>query len=247
MRKYVLFILFVGTILVVPGCLDDDEGYSLGKMWIGFGMVEQISDDPLEYEINMDDGDVLVPVASGYHLPWYYYGSHDPESRLKTGDRILLNYTILDEDDDAGNGAGRYYVRVNSVKRVLLKGILDLTGENQDSIGNDPVIVEEVWQTDSLLNFKIRYWGRYEIHYINLVKDPVQPGTGENQPIDLQLRHNDNGDPKDIRYTAFVSFHLGALQVEELDSVQFRVTSTDYDGELFGYEGVYHYGDGSGS
>jgi len=52
---------------------------------------------------------------------------------------------------------------------------------------------------------------------------------------------------KDIRYSAFVSFKLNVLQIEGLDSVQFRVTSTDYDGELFEYEGVYHFGENSGS
>ena len=243
MKQSFLFILFLGLMITVSRCLDDEDDYSPGKMWIGFGMVEQVSSDPVEYQINMDNGDVLIPVASGYQLPWFYYGIHDQESQLKTGDRILINYTILDDD---GNHADRYYVRVNSVKKILLKGILDITEENQDSIGNDPVIVEEVWQTDSLLNFEIKYWGRYELHYINLVKEPGQL-THEHQPVELQLRHNDNGDMEDIRYAAFVSFTLNALQIEGLDSVQFRVTCTDYDGDLFEYVGVYHYGESSGS
>jgi hypothetical protein len=196
----------------------------------------------MEYQINMDNGDVLVPVVSGYHMPWYYYGTNDPESRLKTGDRILINYTILDDNGDPGNEADRFYVKVNSVQKILLKGILDLTEENQDSIGNDPVIVDDVWQTDSLLNFELKYWGRYEMHYINLVKDPGEL-TADDQPIELELRHNDNGDLHDIRYSAFVSFKLNEIRIEGLDSVQFRVTSTDYDGDLFEYDGVYHYGE----
>ncbi|RIH64147.1 hypothetical protein D1164_16460 [Mariniphaga sediminis] len=240
MKKYALFIL-LGLMVFTTSCLDDD-GYSLGRMWVGFGMVEQVNSDPMEYQINMDNGDKLIPVASGYRLPWYYYGTNDPESRLKTGDRILINYTILDDDAGDDGQIENYYIKVNSVKKILLKGILDITEENQDSIGNDPVIVKECWMTDSLLNFEIKYWGRYEVHYINLVKEPGEL-TADDQPIELELRHNDNGDMEDIPYAAYVSFNLEEIQIAGLDSVKFRVTSTDYDDDLFEYEGTYHYGD----
>jgi hypothetical protein len=148
----------------------------------------------------------------------------------------------LDDNANDGSDANRFYIRVNSVKKVLLKGILDITEENRDSIGNDPVIVREVWQTDSLLNFEIKYYGRYETHFINLVKEPGEL-TEDNQPIELELRHNDNGDVEDIPYAAYVSFRLDEIRIAGLDSVQFRVTSTDYEGELFEYEGVYRYGE----
>ncbi len=240
MKKNVLIILSV-LIFTVTGCLDED-GYSLNKMWVGFGMVEQVNSEPLEYRIIMDNGDVLIPVASGHYIPWYYYANNDPGFRLKTGDRILLNYTILDDNANDGSDADRFYIRVNSVKKVLLKGILDITEENGDSIGNDPIIVKKCWQKDSLLNFEIKYWGRYKMHYINLVKQPGEL-TEASQPIELELRHNENEDVRDIPYAAYVSFRLNELQIAGLDSVQFRVTSTNYDGELFEYEGVYHYGE----
>lgn len=242
MKKYVIGILFA-VLVIANGCLKDEDGYSLGDMWVGFGIIEQISSDPLEYEINMDNGDKLIPVASDYYRPWYYYGTNDQESRLKSGDRILINYTIIGDDtDDDGGEITQYYIKVNSVQKILQKGILDITPENSDSIGNDPVIVRDCWMTDSLLNFEIKYWGRYEIHYINLVKQPG-PLTEENQPIELELRHNDNGDVEDFPYAAYVSFNLDALKIEGIDSVTFRVTSTDYDDDIFEYEGVYHYGE----
>lgn len=239
--KKIIFGLLIGLMVVATGCLDE-EGYSVNDMWVGFGMVEQVNSDPLEYKINMDNGDVLVPVASGFAYPWYYAGSDDHDSRLKTGDRILVNYTILnDEVNDAGE-VDRYFVKINSVEKVLLKGILDITEENQDSIGNDPIIVKDVWMTDSLLNFELKYWGRYMVHFINLVKEPGEL-TADDQPIQLELRHNDNGDVEDIPYAAYVSFNLEALKIEGLNSVQFRVTGKDYEGDLFEYEGEYSYGE----
>ncbi|MFW6246077.1 MAG: hypothetical protein ACOC13_01365 [Tangfeifania sp.] len=238
--KRIIFGILIGLMVVTTSCLDD-EGYSVNDMWVGFGMVEQTSSDPMEYKINMDNGDVLVPIASGYSRPWYYMGTNDPDSRLKSGDRILVNYTILDDDLDDEGEVERYLVKINGVEKVLLKGILDITGSNQDSIGNDPIIVKDAWMTDSLLNFELKYWGRYEVHFINLVKQRGELQTGTDQPIELELRHNDNGDVEDIPYAAYVSFNLEALKIDGLDSVQFRVTSTDYDGELFEYEGVYSY------
>ena len=204
-------------------------------------MIEQVGSDPVEYRIIMDNGDMLVPVASGYNRPWYYMGTNDPESRLKTGERILINYTILGDDRTNGENISEYYIRVNSVRKILLKGILDITEENQDSIGNDPIIVRKAWMTGNLLNFEIKYWGRYEIHYINLVKQPGEL-TAAGQPIELELRHNANGDLEDIPFAAHVSFNLDLLQIQGLDSTQFRVTATDYEGALYEYTGSYHYG-----
>src|SRR5690554_8078192 len=115
--KKLSLITLLGLIFIVSGCLDDDDGYSLGKMWVGFGIVEQVSSDPVEYRIVMDNGDVLVPIASGYSRPWYYMGTNDPESRLKTGERILINYTVIGDDGTDGENIEEYYIRVNSVQK----------------------------------------------------------------------------------------------------------------------------------
>ena len=241
MKKY-FFGILLGVLFITNGCLEDEDGYSLNRMWVGFGMIEEINSDPIEYRITMDNGDVLLPVASEYNRPWYYCDTNDEYSRLKTGDRILINYTIIGDDADNENEAEKYYIRVNSVVKVLLKDIMDITPEIQDSIGNDPLIVKEVWISDSLLNFEIKYWGRYEMHYINLVKEPGTL-TEDDQPVELELRHNDNGDARDFPFAAYVSFRLNELKIGGLDSVQFRVTCTDYDDESFEFDGEYNYGD----
>lgn len=238
MKKYVFGILLLGLTVFLTGCLEDEDEYSLGKFWVGFGVIEETNTDPAEYRVTMDNDDVLVPVASDYHH-WYYHHA-DSTSRLQDGDRVLINYTILgDETDNEGN-IQEYYVKVNSIKKILMKGILDITEENQDSIGNDPVVVEDVWMTDSLLNFKIQYWGSYKKHFINLVKQPASDAAVA-QPVELELRHNANGDDEDIPYVAYVSFKLDALETDGMNAVSFTVTSTDYDGEEHVYDGDYEY------
>ncbi|MCY1720097.1 NigD-like protein [Prolixibacteraceae bacterium Z1-6] len=227
MKKIVVGIAAV-MAFVFTACLDDD-GYSLGDMWVGFGVLK--GEEPGSYLIFMDSKDVLVPTAS--NQPGW-------QEEYESGDRVLVNYTILEED--ATSSIPRYYVKVNRIENVLMKGIMDITTENEDSIGNDPIIVQDYWVADSLLSFKLKYWGYDRIHFLNLVK---QPGdiTEEDQPIQLELRHNANQDAESVPYSAFVSFSLNSLRIEGLDSVRFEFTSTDYDGIIHTEEGVFNYSD----
>jgi hypothetical protein len=224
--------IFIGLILIMTGCNDDDDNYSLDDMWVGFGVL-QIT-DAASSTITMDNKAVLVPLASNYPPGWL--------NDFEDGDRVLVNYTILDDDENEDGEVGTYYVKVNSLKAILMKGIMDITPENSDSIGNDPLNVIDYWITDSLLTFELRYWGYNEIHFLNLVKQPGEV-LEANQPIELELRHNANSDDEAISYTAFVSFSLNELRIDGQDSVQFVVTATDYEEIEFSEEGWFKYGD----
>jgi hypothetical protein len=209
---------------------NDDDGYSLNDQWIGFGVLK--GDGESAYQIVMDNGDELVTLASNYPGWWEDFDN---------GDRVLLNFTILDEELNDDGSVDVYYVKLNDIDDILMKGVLDITPEIEDSIGNDPIVVDKYWMTDSLLNFRLKYRGYSATHFLNLVKEPGEI-TEADQPIQLELRHNANNDDEAIPYTAYVSFSLNSLRINELDSVQFQFTSTDYDGvehvvtETFNYE-----------
>lgn len=230
--------IFIGLILIMTGCLDDDDDYSLDA-WVGFGVLQEVGSE--SFNIIMDNGDVLLPVA------WDHYHSRDGNTysdvlnHLEDGERVKVLFTILDDDENEQSEVGTYNVKVNSLKSILMKGIMDITPENSDSIGNDPLYVADYWITDSLLTFELRYWGYNEIHFLNLVKQPSEV-LEANQPIELELRHNANGDDEAFVKTAFVSFSLNKLRIEGQDSVQFVVTATDYEDEEFSDEGWFKYG-----
>lgn len=231
--KRKVFILLVTSIFLITSCSKDDDGYSLGKFWVNFGILNKTGSDAGNYTISLDNKSILIPVSVDFNI--YNYA--------QDGDRVWVNYTILDDNADGNNPATEYYVRINSVDKILTKGILDITEENQDSIGNNPVNVNDIWISDSLLNFEISYWGYNKIHFINLVKQPGELNENTVQPIELELRHNNNGDEGHIKQTGFVSFRLNALKITNLDSVTFVVKGTNYAGETFDYEGVYKYGE----
>lgn len=188
--KKIIFGVLLGFMFFLGGCLDDEGDYSLNDIYVGFGILE----DAATHKILMDNGDYLVPVA--YEYSWEH---NDWRDGAQSGDRVLVNFTILDEETDNEGDTIAYYVKINSVKKILLKDIVDLTTEIEDSIGNDPIIVQDAWVTGDLLNFKIKYCGRNQIHFINLVKQPGEINA-DVRPIELELRHNDNNDEQLITY-----------------------------------------------
>ncbi len=207
--------------------LDDDDAYSLGKFWVGFGLIEADEADGSNLTITMDDGSVLYPVSS-YHL-W---------NNVEDYDRVLVNYTIIGDkliDDEHEE----YYVKINSLKDILYKGVFDITPETEDSIGNDPIHVSEVWQSGDLLTFELDYYGYSKVHYINLVRPPGVLSV--DVPVQLELRHNNRDDEQNYWLSALVTFDLETIQIAGQDSVQFVVTGDEFEGEGYSYTGVYRY------
>jgi hypothetical protein len=148
-----------------------------------------------------------------------------------------VNFTIIGNKENE-NHDEHYYVKINSFRKILYKGILDITPAIEDSIGNDPIHVKDKWIKNNMLNFELRYRGGSKIHYINLVK---QPGAIATEPVILELRHNNNDDPEVIPMSAVVTFDMSTLKVQGKTSVSFKVIATDFDGEDFEYSGVYKY------
>ena len=228
MKKLIFYLSVVFMFSFLAGCDfldDDDDGYSLNDAWIGFGLVEKdtVSD---VFSIELDNGTVLFPVTnSGWN------------SQVSDNQRVLVNFTILDEKEDSIN-TDQYIVRINSLRNILFKGILELTPAIEDSIGNDPIHVKDHWLKDNMLNFELQYRGGSKLHFINLVRQPDSTAT---EPVILELRHNANDDPDMVNMSAVVTFDLSSLQVEGKDSISFRVIAKDYQGVDFGYNGVYKY------
>jgi hypothetical protein len=226
--KKILFLFLVGsTLSFLTGCSLDDDEYSLDNAWVGFGLIQKSADDD-SFTIKMDDGEVLYPVIhTGY---WH---------EVSNNERVLTNFTILGNRDNAEHNE-EYFVRINSLRKILYKGILDITPAIEDSIGNDPIKVKDLWIKNNLMNFELQYWGGNEIHYINLVKQPGAVSNGTD-PIVLELRHNSNNDADQIPLSAIVTFDLSSLKVEGKTSIPFKVIAKGFDGDDFEFTGEYKY------
>ena len=228
--KKLFVLLLVGSLFgLMTGCdLDnDDEGYSLDNAWVGFGLVDKGASSE-SFTIKMDDGEVLYPAAN-----------LGLEKDVFNNERVLVNFTILGNKDNPDHNE-YYYVKINSLRKILYKGIFDITPAKEDSIGNDPIYVEDKWIKNNMLNFELKYWGGNKIHFINLVKQPGAINT-TNGPVILELRHNNNDDSEGFPLSAFVSFDLSALKVAGKNSTSFKIIAKGFDGKDFEYTGEYKY------
>lgn len=225
MKRLVFYLMMGFMFSFLSGCDLDDDGYSLNNAWIGFGIVK--NDTALgTYKIELDNGAMLFPVTNS-----------DWGSEVKNNQRVLVNFTIVGDKSNAEK-AEQYYVKINSWRNILYKGIMDITPVIEDSIGNDPIHVDDHWLKNNMLNFELRYRGGTKIHFINLVK---KPGAIISGPIILELRHNNNDDNETIPMSAYVTFDLSSLKIQGKDSVSFKVIAKDFDGDDFEYSGVYKY------
>jgi len=227
MKKLVFIFMMAAVSYFLPGCDLDDDGYSLSNAWVGFGLIQKDSGTE-SFTIAMDDGEVLYPIT--------IVGTWN---ELKNNDRVLINFTILENKKNPEHNE-LYYVKINSLQKILYKGILDITPAIEDSIGNDPIRVKDKWIKNDMLNFELQYQGGSKTHFINMVKQPGAINLA-NGPVLLELRHNTNGDNDRIPLSAIVTFDLSSLKVQGKDSTQFKVTAKGFEGDDFEFTGVYKY------
>jgi hypothetical protein len=229
MKRYLNVCVIILTVLLAGSCSLEDDYYSLGDAWVGFGILHKTGGSDSQVYIKLDDGNKLFAVASDVNL-----------NQFEDSSRVLANFTILDDKADSTNWK-EYYVKINSMYDILMKGVIDITEANKDSIGDDPIIVKNAWISQNLLTFELKYWGENAIHFINLVK---QPGalSASSQPIELELRHNARDDGRIIPFSGYVTFDLSAIKINGMDSVRFKVKATDYEGIVYEDDGVFKYG-----
>jgi len=213
MRK--LSILLATLIISVSSLFTacDNDGYSLDKFWVSFATVKTISDN--SYYLQLDNGETLWPAAQGFH--------YSPTNN----ERVLANYTILSDEQDGYD----HFVRVNSLSKILTKGIIDLTTNNQDSIGNDKVVIEDIWYSGEYLNVIFGYnTSNGFIHYINLVNNTTveHPEDGK---VHLEFRHNKNNAPETYGARGVVSFKLDKIISDEDEEVKISVKANEFKGE----------------
>ena len=207
-------IVVLITILLLPfaGCFDDDD-CSQDNYWVTTATIEKTGID--SYIIVTDNGDRLYPSSTA--IPWF---------QIVDNQRVWADYSILGD----AKGDLTYYVKVNNMAKILTKGILALTPQNTDSIGNDAVKIANYWITGDYLSIRFIYGGGQSIHFINLVQDANNPFNDDGLPV-LLFRHNRNSDPANYRMQGTVSINLAKIKVEGQPYAPFVLKCDGFDGE----------------
>ncbi len=217
----ILGIILIGLMLVLFSC-DDKNKYSLGNFEINIATVMPEGKDA--YSLLLDNGKKLWPAATDVlYSPTY-------------NQRVLVNYTVL----SGQQGEYDHYVKINYLRNVLTKPVIELNAYNADSIGNDPVKINAVWVGGDHLNVDFMFnYGGIRPHAINLVENTLSSATTPDA-IELEFRHNAYGSASRYLYEGFACFDLRPFRANDIDSVAFSIKVKDWDGEKK-YDVVYKY------
>lgn len=200
----------------------DSDGYSLGDFRISIATV--VPEGEMTYSLLLDNGNKLWPAATDV-----YYKPYENQ-------RVFVNYTLL---SGKMNGFD-HYIKVNDIWNVLTKQVIELTEANADSIGNDPVRMNELWIGNHFLNtsFSFNYSG-VRPHAINMVQNKMVTND-DGGVLELEFRHNSYNSTSNVLYNGFACFDLRPFRVEGKDSIPIRVMVKDWDGDKE-YDLMYRY------
>ncbi|NDV66228.1 NigD-like protein [Bacteroides sp. 224] len=222
MNKLKLLLLL--TIIITPvlySCqTSDDDKYSLAIATINVI-------DGNDYYFLTDKGNKILP---GDTTALHNY-------KVIPGQRV---YVYFDEMDEKVPGYD-YNARIRYIENILTKGIIPMTEENQESIGDDPINISYIWFGGDHLNIEFHFQGTANSstpHIVNLVKEditiPLEDGNEETEEeddkyVNLELRHNAMGDTGSERLVSIVSFKKPFTTDPTKKGLKIRV-KTIYDG-----------------
>jgi hypothetical protein len=204
MKKYSFLLGLALIILLFTQCsLDDEKEY-----YQAIGTLSKTEDSTI---IVSDDNERLLVNNPG------------SLASLSNGDRVLAYFTLIKETMPTGID---YVISIRNYDKILFKPVIDITSENADSIGNDPIAVNRIEIVNNLMNLSFSYYGSGSvIHFINLVK---QPGPIPTDTVDLEIRHNNRADYPAYVFNGLVSFDVQSLQNNTADSVIIHVEAKGF-------------------
>ena len=186
--------------LAITSC--NNDGYSLGDFALDFATINPGVGNA--YSLTLDDGTTLWPAAhNGFYKP-------------KENQRAFINYTPLQDNFEGYDMA----VKINEVIDILTKNPTVLNTATVDSLGNDPIRINQYWIGDGYLNidFSVGFTPAENKHFINLAKNELN--GKENY---YNLLHNAYGDNGTYLGHGYVSFNLDGLKKEGETNIEFTL------------------------
>lgn len=197
----------MATASVMTSCDDWDDTYYVFPYQANAMVTVKTANDG-DWYMQLDDETTLY--ATNMHQAPY-----DKEVRA------LVNCYEVREDANGYTKA----VYVNWIDSFLTKpAVVKPTGDIEKTYGNDPIEIVKSWMTvaeDGYLTLRIRtLWGsNNQPHYINLLT-----GLNPDNPNEVELRQNANGDTQGHWGDALVAFKLKDLPTNGKKTITVNIT-----------------------
>lgn len=229
MRKLNFITFIFASMAIIPflqSCLDDEtpaESFVISTINVP-------NPDSKEFYLTLDNGKKMYP-GDTKGLGDY---------KLTDGQRAFVVFNELDQRVEGYD----YNVEVKRFKEILTKEIVTVgEGENtEEKIGDDKINTTYMWftQDKKYLTIEFQYYGSHsedKKHFLNLViNDPIiNPLTADDDEyLDLEFRHNNEGDSPDYLGEGYVSFKLDKIKELAKGKKGLRIrVNTIYKGEQF--------------
>jgi hypothetical protein len=204
---------------------NNDDGYRIGDIYPEALVTVKPYPDAAGCFLQLDRTTTLYPV----NIKGLPYGPAPV--------RALINYLAVDEDPKDCDRA----VKVVKMMEILTKQPVQHGSMTQQDLGNDPLEIVKDWVTlveDGFLTLRFRTLsgGMGATHYINLVS-----GVNPDNPYEVHLRHNANGDVSGSETDGLVAFDLSSLPASINPEQTIKLVWNSYSGEksvefpLYGY------------
>lgn len=190
--QQIIGILLCCTLF--SSCLDDNEPETF------FPTLGTVNANENDITIESDSYGLLIPINPGFIT------STQTDS---TGQRILTVFQYTENTTKEGKtGMQVELVRVN---KVLTKKADDLRNGIEDVFGNSPIQITAASISQKHLNIQYEYYGSTNIsHRISLVLNS-ETQLDENGLLQVEFRHNNQGDTYSERLWGIVSYTLESI------------------------------------
>ncbi len=223
------FIIAGAALLSVPmlqSCLNDDDNDYDYSYWYPDAIVtvKPVVDEGSEYFFfQLDDNTRLWPVDNS-DLP---YGEKEV--------RAFVKYTETDMPEGVDGDVYQKAVQISWMDSILTKKAVAAPQDMDDAgldlaYGNDPVEIFKDWTVVEDGYITIHYytnWGDTNIkHSLNLIT-----GLNPDDPYEVCLKHDANGDYSSASGDAMVAFRLDGLPDTQGETVKLTLRFDSFSGE----------------
>lgn len=189
--------VLLALVPVLQSCDDDDDYYSIGDFSWDWATVRATGGGG--YYLEGDRWGVIDPVTTS--IPWY---------RPVDGERVIALFNPLADTKEG------VQVTMKGIQEVLTKDVEEMTAENEESFGDDPIVIYQgdMWLGGKFLNIIFSQdVPRHEKHLISLVQNKIDTPEGQSDMdkdgyVNLELRYNTYGDVTGNWYWGRVSYNL---------------------------------------
>jgi len=207
---YLFSFLFASFLF---SCQDKTVDYGLDTYYV------EIATAQTGNEFLTDNGKLLVATAN------------ENQTAYVSGDRVLLNYTLLDSTASGDN----YSVRLNGSAKVPLGKITFSNDSAIQSSAKEPIQLESIWLGSHYLNMQFYFNYMSKTHTIGLLADSTRL---ESDTLRMYFTHNSNNDPPGYPTHAYLSFDLKDVLGDpgKARPIALQINTSNYGNKTYEFE-----------